>query len=65
MDAALDGTSVGAVSAGASSFSFFAAARAVDVRPDLDAGPFERAAAYQPAHAEQGLLLEALHVNHG
>lgn len=27
MDAALDGTSVGAVSAGASSFSFFAAAR--------------------------------------
>ena len=29
MDAALDGTSVGAVSADASSFSFFAAARAV------------------------------------
>jgi|TARA_B100001113_G_scaffold325254_1_gene297401 hypothetical protein len=29
MDAALDGTSVGAVSADASSFSFFAATRAV------------------------------------
>ena len=29
MDAALDGTSVGGVSADASSFSFFAAARAV------------------------------------